>query len=49
MKSTKSTKKEVQAYHPPKVMDYGNVKQITMTGARNGNADASVRKTKTHA
>ena len=44
----KSTKKELQAYHPPKVtdyhapqvMDYGNVKQITMAlggkGAKDG-------------
>lgn len=34
----KSTKKEPQAYQPPQVMDYGNVKQITMLlgGTRSG-------------
>ncbi|MGA9755873.1 MAG: hypothetical protein WBV23_12120 [Desulfobaccales bacterium] len=35
----KSTKKERLAYHPPQVMDYGNVKQITMATGRNGNTD----------
>jgi len=45
----KPTPKEPRAYHTPKVMDYGNVKQITMTNAKNGLADASVRRTKTHA
>jgi hypothetical protein len=45
----KPTPKEPRAYHTPQVMDYGNVKQITMTGAKAGNADASTRKTKTHA
>jgi hypothetical protein len=36
----KSSKKEIQAYHSPQVIDYGNVKQITMAvgarGARDG-------------
>ena len=27
----KSTKKERQAYHTPQVIDYGNIKQITMS------------------
>jgi len=35
----KSTQKEPQAYHSPQVMDYGNVKQITMALALGGNSD----------
>lgn len=35
----KSTKKEFQAYHAPQVMDYGNVKQITMNTGSMGASD----------
>lgn len=46
----KSTKKEPQVYHAPQVMDYGNIKQITMTIANQGNSDAGIPPNhKTHA
>lgn len=46
----KPDKKELQAYHTPQVMDYGNVKQITMSNLPNGNADSGGKGTaKTHA
>jgi len=35
----KSTQKERQAYHTPQVIDYGNVKQITMAIGNMGNPD----------
>jgi len=35
----KSSKKEPQAYHTPQVMDYGNVKQITMAIGAAGKGD----------
>jgi hypothetical protein len=43
----KSTKKEPQAYQPPQVMDYGNVKQITMgnPGARGGDGSQGQNRT----
>ncbi|MFI5329495.1 MAG: hypothetical protein ACHQ2F_00450 [Desulfobaccales bacterium] len=44
----KPTKKERQAYHTPQVMDYGNVKQITMAIAGSGSQDSPAR-AKTHA
>jgi hypothetical protein len=45
----KSNKKESQAYHAPQVMDYGNVKQITMRVGKNGRNDSgSWPRNKTH-
>ena len=43
----KSTKKEPQAYQPPQVMDYGNVKQITMglPGQRTGDGSRGQNRT----
>ena len=41
----KSTKKEVRAYHTPQVMDYGNVRQITMTVGATGMGDGGVAPT----
>ena len=35
----KPTPKEPRAYHTPQVMDYGNVKQITMTFGKTGGTD----------
>ena len=35
----KSTQKEPRAYHAPQVMDYGNVKEITMAVNAMGNTD----------
>jgi len=35
----KSTQKELQAYHPPQVTDYGNIKQITMSLGKRGLTD----------
>jgi len=39
----KSTENKLQAYHTPQVMDYGNVKQITMTVGTNGRGDGGSR------
>ena len=45
----KSTKQERQVYHTPQVMDYGNVKQITMalanTSSTNDGGTKGNRKT----
>jgi len=40
----KSTQKERQAYHAPQVMDYGNVKLITMTLGNRGTSDGGTGK-----
>jgi hypothetical protein len=46
----KPSKKERQAYHPPQVMDYGNVKQITTNTGGAGNKDTGGTKNRhTHA